>query len=85
MYLGVLEFVLKEAGLSWEDARVREGLCPGNLAPPGSATLPGLPAALLEIFVCVMAEVQGHSGSTWFLQAFTSTFIQPSFWSRIPG
>lgn len=79
VYLGVLEFALTEAGLSWEDARVREGLCPENWLPPGSAALPGLPAALLEIFVCIMAEVQGHSGSTGFLQAFTSTFIQPSF------
>lgn len=70
--LRVLECVFREAGLSWEEARAREVLCPGNSAPPGSAALPGLLAVLLEIFVHFMAEFQAHSGPIRFLQALHS-------------
>lgn len=91
LWIWVLECVFREAGLSWEEASARKGLCPGNSAPPGRAALPGLPAALLDFFVHLMAEFQGHSGSTRFLQPlhswpytaqlipnYTSKFIWPN-------
>lgn len=64
--------------LSWEEARAREVLCPENPAPPGSTALSGLPKVLLEIFVHFMAEFQGHSGFTGFLQACIHDCIQHS-------
>lgn len=79
----VLECVFIEAGLSWEEARAREVLCSGNSAPPGRPASSGLPAVLLEIFVHFMAEFQGHSGFTGFLQACIHACIHSTVSSKL--